>query len=91
MLNNVDDGTLVTPYIPQSGNGSILITARNIASTSTIDQKTIIVKPMDVEGGLDILLSHLARDAGHDAPTPEDKGIAQELCAELGGLPLAIT
>lgn len=46
---------------------------------------------MDVEEGSDMLLSHLARDVGHDAPTPEDKGMARKLCAELGGLPLAIT
>lgn len=65
--------------------------ARNTSPTFTAAQKIVIVKPMDVEESSNMLLSHLALDQNRSAPTLEEQGIARKLCAELGGLPFAIT
>jgi hypothetical protein len=90
VFDNVDDAKIISPYLPTAGNGSILITARNTSPSFTTAQKTLVVEPMTLEESSSMLLGQLAYDEKWATATAEEEEAARALCAELGGLPLAI-
>jgi len=74
-------------FIPQSSNGSILITSRNlIAATNLVNMlgKIIEVKPMEEEDSVELFKTKILGDK-----SPESD--LKELAKALEGIPLAIT
>jgi hypothetical protein len=91
VLDNVEDAKMVTPYLPTTGNGSILFTARNTSPSFTTAQRTLSVKPMTAEECASIMLGIFASDERWATITAEDEEAARDVCAELGGFPLAVS
>ena len=81
------DGKPLIEYIPQTRNGSILITSRNrevaLALTNQEDECLINVDSMDPTEAIKLLKSKIPKDK-----SPEKDALA--LVDELGCLPLAI-
>ncbi|WP_216207985.1 tetratricopeptide repeat protein [Amycolatopsis aidingensis] len=82
VLDNVDDPAEIPPLLARAGSGRVLITSRRATGWHGL------ARPLD----LDVLTGEesvelLTRIAAHGT---EDLTGAEELCRELGGLPLAI-
>ena len=87
VLDNADDSTVVPkifPYLPQSQNGSILITTRSrSAALGLVEESEIIpVKPMEGEDAVTLFKKKL----GTESNNPQ----LAELAAALEFMPLAI-
>jgi len=78
--------TSLTDYVPQSRNGSILITSRNKDAAARLAGGYSKIKEVVAFGEEQAL--HLLRNKLHDASSTEG---ASELLHTLGYLPLAIT
>jgi tetratricopeptide (TPR) repeat protein len=74
-------------FLPQSPNGSILITSRNlVAASNLVDTlgKLVSVKPMEEEDSISLLKTRVS-------PEKSSESDLKELAQALEGIPLAIT
>jgi tetratricopeptide (TPR) repeat protein len=86
ILDNVDDRNDIAAFLPQRGNGHILITSRE-----SVFQEIGIARGLevvDLDG--DEAVRFLLKRTGRDESEPEEQTAVTELAAELGNLPLAL-
>ncbi|OCK77385.1 TPR-like protein [Lepidopterella palustris CBS 459.81] len=91
VLDNADDVALVlriSPYLPQSQNGSVLITTRSRrAALGLVEEGEILqVKPMEGKDAVTLLKKKL----GTESISASQAELAAELAAALECMPLAI-
>jgi hypothetical protein len=77
VLDNVPDAEAAYGLLPPAGRGHVLITTRSIAWPDTTT-----VRPLELPAAVELLTAR-SGDA--------DRGAAEALARELGGLPLALT
>ncbi|KIK53683.1 hypothetical protein GYMLUDRAFT_250145 [Collybiopsis luxurians FD-317 M1] len=88
LYDNADDLDLdLGKFLPQSSHGNIIVTSRN-SSLKQISIKSKVLKDMEPEDGLQLLLKHAIKD--HEA-TPEQKLTASDIAAQLHYFALALT
>ncbi len=85
IADNADDLSLVHPYLPVKGNGSVLITTR--ASATGWLASSLDVAPMGVMEGTELLLRRALR---FDQASDDEINEAINLVIALGQFPLAI-
>ena len=91
ILDNADDLALAREFLPPSVSGHILLTTR-AQSTGRFAQR-VEVNVLPIEQGIEFLLRRagiLPPNAMLEQATEQDKHVAQEICEELGRLPLAL-
>lgn len=86
VFDNADDIGLLSPYLPLTGAGSVLVTTRasNVDRIGT--RCAICLTEFSPEESLSFLLNRTRRS---DVPT-DARTAAREICVELGHLPLAL-
>jgi tetratricopeptide (TPR) repeat protein len=91
ILDNADDLAMAGKFIPSGQNGHVLLTTRARA-VGPIAQRFDIEKMGPVEGALFLLrrAKGIAKDTPLEAVVEVDRGSADEITSELGGLPLAL-
>jgi DNA-binding SARP family transcriptional activator len=80
ILDNVPNASSARGLVPAAGDGHVLITSQATAHWPS-GQTMIAVEPLTQEASIDLLIS-LSSDG--------DRGAAQVLAQELGGMPLAL-
>jgi len=85
LVDNADDLSLVQPYLPLQGNGSVLLTTR--ASAAGWLASSLEVDAMGVLEGAELLLRRAGRFAG---ATDEEINEAANLVVALAQFPLAL-
>src|SRR6266852_3958799 len=91
ILDNADDLSMISDFIPAGGGGHILLTTRAQA-TGTV-APSIAVDKMDLDEGAQLLLRRskfLPADALLDAANPVMRAQAQAIVLAMDGLPLAL-
>jgi tetratricopeptide (TPR) repeat protein len=91
ILDNADDLSMISDFIPAGGGGHILLTTRAQA-TGTV-APSIAVDKMDLDEGAQLLLRRsklLPADALLDAADPVILAQAQAIALAMDGLPLAL-
>src|SRR6266571_3504453 len=91
ILDNVEDITVVTPFIPLASRGHILLTTRTQAMGGIAQH--IAVEKMSPELGALLLLRRagfIAIESSLDAANDDDRTQALEISHALDGLPLAL-
>jgi tetratricopeptide (TPR) repeat protein len=86
IFDNVDDRSDVAAFLPQRGNGHILITSRE-----SVFQEIGIARGLevvDLDG--DEAVRFLLKRTGRDEADPQERTDITELAVELGNLPLAL-
>jgi tetratricopeptide (TPR) repeat protein/transcriptional regulator with XRE-family HTH domain len=86
ILDNVDDRRDIQPFIPEHGQGDLLITARETVFAELGIPRALHVGDLDPGEATRFLLAR----TGRDAAAPSDLADAAALSAELGYLPLAL-
>ncbi|KIK53688.1 hypothetical protein GYMLUDRAFT_250149 [Collybiopsis luxurians FD-317 M1] len=87
LYDNADDPDLdFGRFLPQSSHGNVIITSRN-SSLKQISIKSKMLKDMEPEDGLQLLLKHAIKD--HEA-TPEQKLTVSDIAAKLHYFALAL-
>jgi len=86
ILDNVDDRLEVRPFMPEPGNGDVLITSRESVLGDLGIPRTLAVGDLTGEEAMRFLLAR----TGRDADEPAERDATAELAAELGNLPLAL-
>ncbi|KIK51793.1 hypothetical protein GYMLUDRAFT_50348, partial [Collybiopsis luxurians FD-317 M1] len=87
LYDNADDPDVdLGKFLPQSSHGNIIVTSRN-SSLKQISIKSKVLKDMEPEDGLQLLLKHAIKD--HEA-TPEQKLTASDIAAKLHYFALAL-
>src|SRR5262249_44964901 len=91
VLDHVDDQRLIPKYIPNSYEGSVLLTTRRRVEARDITSRKVEALSRE-EGALFLLrrLEKLGLDQPLSAADPELKEKAERLSDLLGGLPLAL-
>ncbi|HEX6185517.1 MAG TPA: SEFIR domain-containing protein, partial [Pyrinomonadaceae bacterium] len=91
VLDNADDLTLVSEFLPSAPKGRIILTTRAQA-TGAIASPVLVLKMEEEEGALFLLrrAKILAEDATLESATAEDRDRAIEITREVDGLPLAL-
>ncbi len=91
VLDNVEDFTLLEQYLPQRGEGHIVLTTRSQA-TGAFTHRLDLKEMEQVEGALLLLrrAKLLQPNATLEEASEALQGVAKELSQELGGLPLAL-
>ena len=91
VVDNADDFSIVKKFLPESGDGCILITTRSSQLDSATKQ--IVISTLLPNEGKLLLLRRaepLKYTTDLSQIEPEEIGMAEELTEELGMLPLAI-
>ena len=91
IYDNIDDLSIVEPFLPKAGSGHLLFTTRTHDLRGSAQRWDVQIMPPDV--GALLLLRRagiLPLNATLDMATPEDLTIARAISEELGGLPLAL-
>jgi hypothetical protein len=91
ILDNADDLTLARDFLPMKTSGHVLLTTR--AQVTGSFARRLEVETLLPEQGVLFLLRRaglLAADAPLEQAKESDRVVAQRLCEELGGLPLAL-
>lgn len=91
IFDNMEDLSLLTSFLPASDQGALLLTTR-LQTSGTLAQR-IELPPMTMQEGCDFLLTrtHRLRDnLQQPAIDPQDLAAAQQIVAQMGGLPLAL-
>jgi tetratricopeptide (TPR) repeat protein len=83
VLDNVEDGTDVPPFLPQVMTGHVLLTSRHPA-LDRVTAEPIPLSPPDVEAAVSFLQARTSNVEAGSEPA------AVELATELGCLPLAL-
>ena len=86
IFDNVDDRSDVAAFLPQRGNGHILITSRESVFQEIGIARALDVVDLDGDEAVRFLLKRTARDESD----PQEQVAITELAAELGNLPLAL-
>jgi class 3 adenylate cyclase/tetratricopeptide (TPR) repeat protein len=86
IFDNVDERRAIAPFVPESGNGNILITSRESVFQELGIPRALEVRDLDAAEALEFLLVRTGRQ-DCDAV---DRGAARDLAHELGNLPLAL-
>ncbi|KIK54802.1 hypothetical protein GYMLUDRAFT_264398 [Collybiopsis luxurians FD-317 M1] len=87
LYDNADDPDLdLGKFLPQSSHGNVIITSRN-CSLKQISIKSKMLKDMEPEDGLQLLLKHAIKD---NEATPEQKLIASDIAAKMHYFALAL-
>ena len=86
ILDNVDERRVVRPFVPQSGNGDVLITSRESVFAELGIPRALEVGDLNDAEAVGFLLTR----TGRDDVTPVERDAASELTANLGNLPLAL-
>jgi len=92
ILDNVEDLSVVAPFLPLTGYGSVLLTTRDQASGEIIDDQ-VKVDTMELEDAVVLLLRRariLLKDASLDTVDDRDRKDVQAIAAVLDYLPLAL-
>jgi transcriptional regulator with XRE-family HTH domain len=91
ILDNADDLSLVSGFIPAGGGGHVLLTTR--AQATGIVAPSIAVDKMDLDEGTQLLLRRsklLPADALLEVADPVMRAQAQAIVLAMDGLPLAL-
>jgi transcriptional regulator with XRE-family HTH domain len=91
IFDNVEELSLLKPFLPASNQGALLLTTR-LQALGTLAQQ-IELSPMTRQEGSAFLLLRTRQHRWNDAPAhsdPQEVTIAQGITAEMGGLPLAL-
>jgi len=83
IFDNVDDRRIVLPFVPQRGEGDVLITSRESVFQELGIARALEVVDLDRDEGVRFLLTRTGRDEG-------ERDAASALAEELGDLPLAL-
>jgi len=91
VLDNVEDLSLVSSFIPAKHLGSVLLTTRRQV-TEPVAQAVVLEILSDDEGALLLLkrAKRLALDASLDEAPTSEVAVARTIAQHLGGLPLAL-
>src|SRR5712692_365507 len=91
VLDNVEDLSLVSSFIPAKHLGSVLLTTRRQV-TEPVAQAVVLEILSDDEGALLLLkrAKRLALDASLDEAPTSEVAVARTISQHLGGLPLAL-
>ena len=86
ILDNVEEIDDIRKMIPATDSGSILLTTRDFNKARALADVSIPVKPLDAVTSASMLLNTVG------IPSDDETNLktAEEICVELGGLPLAI-
>ncbi len=87
IFDNVENLSTIKSFLPTSDQGAILLTTR-LQSLGTLAQR-LALPPMTIQEGADFLLARTNRKM-HAAVNQQEYAAAQEIIAEMGGLPLAL-
>lgn len=87
IFDNVENLSLIKSFLPASDQGAILLTTR-LQSLGTLAQR-LALPPMTIQEGSDFLLARTNRKQ-YAAVNQQEQAAAQEIIAEMGGLPLAL-
>ncbi|HEU5229329.1 MAG TPA: FxSxx-COOH system tetratricopeptide repeat protein, partial [Ktedonobacteraceae bacterium] len=91
IFDNVEDLSLIKPFLPASDQGALLLTTR-LQTLGTL-AKAVPLSPMTTQEGLHFLLrrtKRMDRERGLIAGDEQEKAATQAIIAEMGGLPLAL-
>jgi tetratricopeptide (TPR) repeat protein/DNA-binding XRE family transcriptional regulator len=90
IFDNVDDLQVVKEFLPERGNGAILITTRLHAVGNHM--RKIELDKLSLEESMQFLLGRSSAGESQEQPTlPEaERQAAEQLCLLLDGLPLAL-
>ncbi len=91
IFDNVEDLSIIAEVLPTRCEGHAILTTR-LQSTGTLAQR-IHLESMTPEEGTLLLLRRaklLAHDASHHEASEQHWAMSREICALLGGLPLAL-
>jgi TIR domain/NB-ARC domain len=91
ILDNADELSLVTDFLPTGGRGQLLLTTRAQATGKLA--KGLSLEKMDLSEGMHLLLHRaklLAEDEPLDNVSAAERAAAHKLVEELDGLPLAL-
>jgi tetratricopeptide (TPR) repeat protein len=91
ILDNADDLAMVREFIPSGKNGHLLLTTRARAVGAIA--RLVEMQDMDTDEGALFLLrraKYIAEDAFLETAIEVDQAIANEITAQLDGLPLAL-
>jgi transcriptional regulator with XRE-family HTH domain len=91
IFDNVEDLSLLKPFLPASDQGALLLTTR-LQSLGTLAQR-VELPPMTMQEGCDFLLARTNRllpSKGDASIDPQELAVAQQIVSEMGGLPLAL-
>jgi tetratricopeptide (TPR) repeat protein len=86
IFDNVDERNDVAAFLPQRGNGHILITSREAVFQEVGIARALEVVDLDGDEAVRFLL----RRTGRDESDPQERAAVTELAVELGNLPLAL-
>ena len=92
ILDNIEDARVIQDFLPQQGNGHILLTTLAQQPISSI-APCIEIEEMGIEEGAAFLLRRtkkLKLDQGLEQAEDEDRVQAEAIVKEMGGLPLAL-
>ncbi len=91
IVDNVEDLTMLSDFLPSRGSGHIILTTRKQA-TGVLAQRVELFKMSQEEGALLLLRRAKLLEAGAalEEAADEDRAGAQEICQVLDGLPLAL-
>jgi tetratricopeptide (TPR) repeat protein len=91
VFDNAEDLSVVRAFLPAGPGGHCLITTRLHATGSIAESRRL--KRLELSEGA-LLLLKCAKVIAHDAPlqsaSDADRSVAEQICEELGGLPLAL-
>lgn len=86
ILDNAEDRREVRSFVPERGEGDLLITSREPVFAEFGIPRTLGLHDLDVDESLRFLLARTGREDAGSA----DRAAAAELATELGNLPLAL-
>jgi len=91
ILDNVEDLTMISDFLPSRGSGQIVLTTRKQA-TGALAQRVELFKMSQKEGALLLLRRAKLLEAGAalEEAADADRACALEICQVLDGLPLAL-
>lgn len=86
IMDNADDPTFrIFPYIPQSFQGNIIITTRNVNHAALAPKNSHHLEGLSTEDAINLILT-----AAGIEDTPANRALARVVVEELGHLPLAL-
>lgn len=91
LFDNVEDLSLIKPFLPTSSQGALLLTTR-LQALGTLAQR-VEIPPMNMQEGCDFLLArtnHFHQGKERAVPGSQERTIVEAIVTEMGGLPLAL-
>ncbi|HEU5375091.1 MAG TPA: FxSxx-COOH system tetratricopeptide repeat protein [Ktedonobacteraceae bacterium] len=91
VFDNVEDLSLLTPFLPSNDQGALLLTTR--LQTLGILTQRVDLPLLTIQEGCDFLLTRTSRLCHGTQPQssdPQDLAVARQIVVQMGGLPLAL-